>query len=415
MRDKIENVRFGCWVPPMPDGNYLVSGSLITVERYREAKDMGLDFVIGHIERNPESADVHEALKCAEAAGLGYILRWEDMIKHEGDTAEQFREALAPVLDEEALMGVLIYDEPNAKQFPTIGKLAELFRRVSDKYFYVNLLPYDAGEELLGTETYREHLELYDRYVKNGMISMDIYPLRKGKEGYYVSACFLRNLEEVQNLCRRERREHWQFLQGSMAYPISKAPDYFDMRFQIYCSLCYGATVLQYYCYCTPPIKAIMGKSKWTSMLDSYGNKTARYHAAKRLNAEVHGMGKEFMRFADGWEGVLPVVGAENADGKNEAFDMLETPLKERTELKIFASRDTIVGCFGKGEEKAYMVVNYTVPAYRLKDRVRIIFSGANRVGVWRKGKKNVLSLTDGCLDMELAAGEGAFIVPEIT
>lgn len=414
MRAKCENVRFGCWVPPMPDGNYLVPGSFITEERYREAKDMGLDFLIGHIERGPQSADVKKALQCAAATGLKYIIRWEDMIQYMDSSPEELRNALGDSIEHEACMGVLVYDEPKADKFPMMGKLAELYRQVSDKYFYVNLFPFDAGEDLLGTPTYAEHLALYDRYLKNDMVSMDIYPLRKKKGGYYVSACFLRNLEEIQNLCRKKQMEHWQFVQGSMAYGISKAPDYFDMRLQIYTSLCYGATVLQYYCYCTPPIKAIMGKSKWTSMLDSYGNKTARYRAAKRLNAEVHGMGSEFMQYAAGWRGVMPVVGSENPSGKNEAFDMLETPLQSHEDLiSVAASQDTIIGAFdGQKGENAFMLVNYTVPAYRIQDSVHLTFRDATKVIYYRAGKKYIVSAPEGRFDLTLAAGEGVFVIP---
>ncbi|MBP5467508.1 MAG: hypothetical protein J6Y43_08115, partial [Clostridia bacterium] len=224
MRKPAENVRFGCWVPPMPEGNYGVPGSFITVERYAEAKEMGLDFTIGHMEKGPSSPDVKKALDCAAATGLKYILRWEDMINYADATPEELKKALGEVLNNPALMGVLVRDEPNAKEFPKMGKLSELFGKISDKYFYVNLFPWDAGEELLGKATYAEHLAEFDKYLKTDMVSMDIYPLRRKKGGvYYVSDCFLRNLEEIQNLCVKRKSEHWQFVQGSMAYGISKA------------------------------------------------------------------------------------------------------------------------------------------------------------------------------------------------
>ena len=413
MREKSGNVRFGCWVPPMPDGNYGVPGSFITPERYREVKEMGLDFVIGHVERGPDSPDVHRALACAAEAGLRYILRWEDMIAYKDESPETLKKALAGVIEHEACMGVLIFDEPNAKNFPDMGKVADLYRKVSDKYFYVNLFPFDAGEELLGTKTYREHLELYDKYLKNDMVSMDIYPYRRKKGGYYVSACFLRNLEEIQNLCVEKKMEHWQFIQGSMAYGISKAPDYFDMRQQIYVSLCYGATVLQYYCYCTPNLPALIGKKRWTSMLDYYGKRTLRYEAAKRLNAEVHAMGPEFMRFAEDWQGVLPVRGTES-EQENEAFGMLQSPLSALPDgVKVRASQDAIVGVFGREGQRAYLAVNVTVPAYRIGNELSLTFPNAAEAVVYRAGKRKVAPLSEGRIELRLGAGEGVFVIPQ--
>ena len=412
MRDYIKNVRFGCWVPPMPEGNYGVPGSFITVERYREAKEMGLDFVIGHMEKGPEDPNVKAALDCAAATGLGYILRWEDMINYAESTPEELKKALGYTLEHPALMGVLIRDEPNAKEFPRMGKIASLYHSITDKYFYLTLFPWDAGAELLGAPTYAGHLKELEKYVKNDMLSMDIYPLRRKPGGYYVSDCFLRNLEEIENFTLKHGMEHWQFIQGSMAYGISKAPDYFDMRFQIYCSLCYGAIALQYYCYCTPNLPAIIKKKRWTSMLDYYGNKTKRYFAAQRLNAEVHAMGEEFITFAPHWKGVLPVIGRKNESGENAAFSMLETALKSIDGVKVTAEQDTIVGVFERPDgKKAYMAVNYTVPAYRIKDKAEFTFAGAEKADVYVRGRKRTVKLTGGKLALELGAGEGVFIV----
>lgn len=413
MKKEVTNVRFGCWVPPMPDGNYGVPGSFITVERYQEARDMGLDFVIGHMEKGPDDPNVKAALDCSEATGLKYILRWEGMIDYAESTPEELKKALGYTLDHPALMGVLIRDEPNAKEFPRMGKIAALYHGITDKYFYLNLFPWDAGAELLGAPTYADHLKELEKYVKNDMLSMDIYPLRKKPGGvYYVSDCFLRNLEEVQNFCKKHDMEHWQFIQGSMAYGISKAPDYFDMRFQIYCSLCYGAIALQYYCYCTPNLPAIIKKKRWTSMLDYYGNKTKRYFAAQRLNAEVHGMGGEFMTFVPYWKGVMPIIGTKNEKGENPAFSMLETALDKAEGMSAKAEQDTIIGVFERPDgKKAYMIVNYTVPAYRIKDKVELDFKGADKAEVYVRGKKRTAKLAGGKLTLELGAGEGVFVI----
>lgn len=411
MSRKFDNIRIGCWVPPMPDGNYGVPCSFINVDRYREAKEFGLDFMIGHMEKGPDSPDVKKALACAAQTGLKYIVRWEDMIHFADLSVEDLKKALGDTIGHEACMGVLIYDEPNADKFPTMGKVADLYRQITDKYFYVNLFPFDAGEELLGTQTYAEHLALFDQYLHNNMVSMDIYPLRKKPHGYYVSDCFLRNLEEIENLCIRKKMEHWQFIQGCMAYGISKSPDYFDMRFQVYVSLCYGATVLQYYCYCTPNIPLMIKKKRWSCMLDYYGNRTHRFYEAQRLNKELHSLGPDYMSFASGWKGVMPVVGSKNTEGGNKAFDMLETPLREYPGISdVQAEQDTIIGVFeGDSGSTAYMVVNYTVPGYRFRDNVKIKFADAKSVTCIRAGKK--MPATGGEIDITLGAGEGVFFI----
>ncbi|MBP5466240.1 MAG: hypothetical protein J6Y43_01580, partial [Clostridia bacterium] len=160
-------------------------------------------------------------------------------------------------------------------------------------------------------------------------------------------------------------------------------------------------------------LPSVIKKKRWTSMLDYYGNRTRRYYAAQKLCAEIHGLGREFMTFAAGWKGVMPVNGSLSIK-PCAAFDMLETPLKSVKGLTVSAENDAIVGVFVRTDgKKAYMITDYTVPAYRKKNRVEIKFDGAKTISVYVKGKKKTFAAENGAIRLILSAGEGVFVIPD--
>ena len=79
----------------------------------------------------------------------------------------------------------------------------------------------------------------------------------------------------------------------------------------------------------------------------------------------------------------------------------------------IKASEDTLAGRFtGKNGEIGLMVTNFSDPKDGLTDNVELRLKEANTAIVYVNGRRSVKTLSDGKLNLSLAAGEAAFIIP---
>ena len=79
----------------------------------------------------------------------------------------------------------------------------------------------------------------------------------------------------------------------------------------------------------------------------------------------------------------------------------------------VRATQDTLIGQFKDGEGRdGLMVVNFTDPTDGFKDKVSFEFKDANRALVYRNGVRRVYEVKDGKLDLNLATGEGVFVIP---
>lgn len=402
--DGAKNVRIGGFIAPPPENYYGNNETYITEERYREIKNVGFDFVVGHAETGLRNENVFAALDCAKAAGVKYFVN-ADILSFYNATPERLRDAIGEVIAHEACMGIFVNDEPSAKRFRALGALQSRFEQVTDKIMHVNLLPYVEDANMLGVPTYGEYLDSYCASVDNDFISMDIYPFYEKAEGermrYSMSQDWLKNLEMIQTRASEHCLEHWQCVQGQKVFGHSKEPDYFDMRMQIYTSMAYGAEVFQYYCYFTPK------ESVLPCLIDKDGTQTSLYADAKKINDEIHAFGKMFVHFASGWKGVLPV-------GACEDFDRLSSPLKKTERIEsIQASENALIGVFEDEDGRdAFLVTNYTVPGDRLNNEITIKFNRTAEAVCYIGGVRSEKQLEKGELRLTLGPGEGVFVLP---
>ena len=408
-------VRFGGWSAPPPAGAYGQVESFITEKSYQEIADCGLDFINGLYERNG-SADVIKALDCAAKAGVKYFPYYPNFLNLSSDTisVDMLYESYKDVLEHEACMGIFACDEPSLSGIKKLGKASELFVQVqekynlTDKYLYANLFPTYASSEQLGTSDYREYLNNFGVLVKNKLLSVDYYPFSYNGFNYNITSGLLAQLELTQIYAKAYGKEHWQFLQASYV-GNNYLPDYYDYAMQIYASMAYGAQVLQYFCYWSPA-----ANNTEEHLIASDGSKTERWYDAQKINNEIHNFDHVYMNYVDGWQGVMPVVGENNAKGKNSAFDRLTQALTNHERIKsISAKEDTIVGCFkDKNGYDGFLAVNYSVPADAKADDVTINFRQASKAIVYSYGEQSIVDLEDGVLNITLDRGQGAFIIP---
>ena len=205
---------------------------------------------------------------------------------------EKYLTAAKTFQDHPAIWGIDIGDEPSALDFPYYG---EVFRCVAEKFPnqfpYINLYPnYASVSEnnavqtvnQLGTPTYAEHIEKFCQNLPSDYICYDFYLYSAGVERHYE------NLRIVADACRKTGRSLWIVLQVN-----SKEPDKWitenQLRFQANSALAFGAENIIWACY---------SRAWWTNqVLTDEGEKTQQYEKLKKVNAEIHALAEEYMRF----------------------------------------------------------------------------------------------------------------------
>ena len=134
----------------------------------------------------------------------------------------------------------------------------------------------------LGTPTYAEHIDRYCENIAADYICYDFYMYSASVAGHYE------NLRIVADACRKSGRSLWIVLQVNSNKPeiwISEN----QLRAQAYSSMAFGAENIIWACY----------TAGWwhNQVLDDKGNKTQQYDKLKVVNAELHALSDEYMRF----------------------------------------------------------------------------------------------------------------------
>ena len=205
----------------------------------------------------------------------------------------RYEEAAASFKDHPAIWGIDIGDEPSALDFPYYGKvIARVEELFPNQFAFLNLYPNYASvsqntskqtKSQLGTPTYAQHIEEYCRYVPADYISYDFYYKNVGVAKDYD------NLRIVSDACRRTGRGMWVTVQVNSYDPKVWITGN-ELRFQAFSALAFGAENITWACYTA---------GWWNNqVLDGKGERTQQYDKLKRVNAELHSIGKDYMEYS---------------------------------------------------------------------------------------------------------------------
>ena len=267
-----------------------------TEAHIKDLADCGVDFVICMDNDRP-------ALDLFQKYGIGAIVSgivpgwWGGDGTHAGTLHERnplsmYEEKAAAFQDHPAIWGIDIGDEPSALDFPHYGKiLAKVEEVFPNQFAFLNLYPNyasvsqnteDQTTSQLGTKTYAEHIEQYCKYVPADYISYDFYYKNVGVAKDYD------NLRIVADACRKTGRGMWVTTQVNSYDPKVWITEN-ELRFQAYSAMAFGAENLTWACY----------TAGWwdNQVVDKEGNKTQQYDKLKKVNAEIHRLGKRYMKY----------------------------------------------------------------------------------------------------------------------
>jgi hypothetical protein len=194
---------------------------------------------------------------------------------------EQLDALIARVSKHPALYAYYLIDEPNASQFPALGKLVAYLRQRDPAHLaYINLFPTYASNAQLGTQgdvvtAYKEHLRRYVEQVKPALISYDHYQfkLNGDSEQYFL------NLAMIRRAALDAGVPFLNIVQACTWAPDAmRVPNANELRYLVYSTLAYGAQGISYYVYAHP--------NHHGSLVGLDGIPGPLYHAVKSYNRE---------------------------------------------------------------------------------------------------------------------------------
>ncbi len=312
------------------------------------------------------------------------------------------------------------YDESCFSNFDDLTKLIDWKNKYyPNAYMHMNHVPSASYDHWPAGTSYGEFIQYYvDTIVKRlesggRSICLDNYPLL---EGGTLSDTYLADLLTVANITRdyndkaaKEQKatcgiclQTFQNTNENARLRDITCPE--DVTFQMYTGMAVGARLFEYFCYRSYDSFGLYG------IVDSAGEKRI-FDYVKEANERALPFEKVLTSFD--YRGTT--VSKGEMRGRDDVFGQLGSLLLEETGslLKVSGRYDAIVGCFQKGEQNGYMVVNYTAPNENLTNAVMLEFQDCSHALVYTEDGVTDRKLTaKGELRLSLNAGEGAFVIP---
>jgi hypothetical protein len=268
---------------------------------------------------------------------------------------EQLDALIARVSKHPALYSYHLIDEPNASQFPALGRLVAYLRQHDPAHLaYINLFPTYATNEQLGTKgdmvtAYREYLSRYVEEVKPALISYDHYQFKLQGDGdqYFLNLALIRRAAQTAGVPFLNIVQACTWAPDAMRIPKAD-----ELRYLVYSTLAYGAQGISYYVYAHP--------KHYGSLVSLEGAPGPLYQAVKSYNREFIAIARELQP--------LRSLGVYHTAMHEPGCEPLppDAPFHLSSSASPASPRGFLLGFFGTGEKPTHAVVvnlDYTAEA----------------------------------------------------
>lgn len=381
-----------------------------TLEDIQIAKDMGLTHMFldqFHAKRGTQ--EYLNALKLYEQVGMKVIVQTANAFNDEVPINDDTDYTEYPAVD-----FINYWDEPS---YTTIERAAELVAEHMEKYgdsvgAFGNLFPntaFGAFED----HTYKEYVEKWTELVLMQLpedkrwLSIDLYPLEEKNGQNYIRSNWLSCIETAALQAKKSNCQLHFFLQLTEHFDYRAVTEE-DLRFQFYVNMAFGVRAFSYFTYAD-------------SILDDFEDSCVerlksgvihdQYYMAQTVNKEIKNFDHVYLNYE--WQGTLPIIGKDNEEGYNLNFDGLNEPLQTLPVANRWdATEDALVGVFKDANGyDGLIVTNFTDPSDNLYNLVRFEFKDVSKVRVYQGGVAYDYEVLNNRFDIELAPGEGVFII----
>lgn len=376
---------------------------LETVEKdFQEIAKSGMDFIIMTYMHDKKS---EQNLAWAEKYNVN-ILMWDTRVNGNFNiTDNELRQITEEYKNSPSFAGFALCDEPGMSEYPNLQKIAKVCKSVyPEKEVHINLLPMYAAPFVFGDIEFTDYLEDFAVKVPSiKAISTDTYPFLIDDNGVKTTYDdYLRAFDIQAALCRKYGCEFWMYIQ-SMQFLPNRKPDLADFRFQVYCSLAFGAKAILHFCYhMTPgnkgadPFSAIQGN----------GEKCDLWELERIVNNELLGLSDIYLQYTN--------VGAFPYKLEDSPRYLEFDNIYEDDRIKNIDSTESLLfGVFEKNDNKskAYVIVNMAEMQDGKMAEVSLEIDGAKKVTAYIKAVKVEIEPVDGNkYQFSLDVGEGIFL-----
>ncbi len=323
--------------------------------------------------------------------------------------------------DVEGFNGLMVWDEPVPEKMPTLANYANDFNKVykdSDAVFKVNLLPsywsqFGAGISGSFSDYLKSYCDTVLSQVKGEKyLSVDTYAVNVDKT---MDSYLLYNFAMVKKYALEYGAHAHMALQSAQTAQRTRTPEYSELAQQANTALAFGMDSISWYTYVTPQEAEYVDKTN-VAPVDLDGTKNETYEALKKVNLDIAAFGYAYKCFD--WKGVVlnssTQISAMNLVRRNkELMDFVLTTEDLNSISAISSKQDYIMGVMedANGNE-GFMLVNYSDLKSNIDSIVDFTFDGADRLMIWRDGKKEILELENNGVSLTLKQGEGMFMIP---
>lgn len=319
--------------------------------------------------------------------------------------ARQKLEALVNrVKSHPALYAYFVTDEPNATNFPGLGRLVAWLRERDPAHLaYINLFPTYANNEQLGTAgdtvtAYRKHLQLYLEQVKPGLISYDHYQfaINGDQPDYFL------NLAMIRQAALESGLPFLNIVQACTWTPGMRVPSPDEMRYLVYTTLAYGAQGISYYVYSCAGHKGMIAAAD--------GTPTPLYHALKTLNREFAAIAAQLqpLKSLGVYHAGMQPPGATPLP-ENAAFT-LEPPVTPMPFSPPEPARGVLIGCFGRANASSAKATHAVVVNLDYKSDAVLGVKGPKALAQFDALKKQWSNAATNQVEIHLPRGGGVLL-----
>ncbi|PWM47018.1 MAG: hypothetical protein DBX47_01150 [Clostridiales bacterium] len=391
-----QNLYMGDWVPAMD-----------TEEQVKTMAENGVQYTfVWFYDYNNEKS--RKQVEWCAKYGIKCILKDVHLEVYGGNNAEQIAaltpekiyEIIEPNLNNPAVVGYNIWDEPGQQSLYYVGMIVDNFKKAISKTSsnlipFVNLYPPLAGMD------YESYMNDYFEKVKLDYVSFDIYPLLDTTQSNYIYA-----VNTAATAARNHNADFWIFIQ-SMSFAAGHVePDLSGLRFQAYTSLAFGAKKLMHFCYKRPGTTGEFVES--VASIDADGvTKTPLWDLTQQLNSEMHFLSPIYSKYKNLGTYVYYPENPNTIPPYLNKRLLLNQYVANRSIKQTSSDQPLLIGVFNG----AMILLNASEITEKKTATVSIDFRYADKVFITRAGERiEWLPGENGKYEITLESGEGVFV-----
>ena len=324
-----------------------------------------------------------------------------------------------------SFVGVMLRDEPESPEYNLLVERIRKFEYLygPDKTIYINhsvcycdrsmidKYPLDSegyGHDLSRATVYNFSEKILDNIHGEKILSFDYYPLLEENGKPVLKHDYLYAFDICAFVAKEKGYTLFDYVQTCYMTPTEfgehralTSPE--DYRFQCGVSLAYGARGIGSFCY-RPAFKG------WITLVDERGNPTDIYRYVQKVNRELNAFSPVYMEYE--WQAAgLNLC----ADPKEYSLTCIKRMIHNVTDYKRIGiektETDIVVGEFTRGNDYAYLLINYVEPSEKGKNALRLKLKGnAEKIIAWDKGERREIYSNGEYIDIVLDNGDFVFL-----